>query len=110
MEGLIPYFLHAIKKQRPQHKFRSFSGSNSNRSYQLLATGNDSLEGSSHRRTRSEFPAPAAADLFQQQSELEFAHSRSYKEEGGASAGGASLPGGSKKGFYPYRAASRKYK
>lgn len=100
MEGLIPYLLHAMKKKRPQHKYRSFSGNNnSNRSYHLLIGANDSLEGSSHRRTRSEFPAPATADLF------EFTHSASYKEDGGVS---ASLPGGPNKGFYPYQVANRK--
>ncbi|KAH0727355.1 hypothetical protein KY284_003220 [Solanum tuberosum] len=58
MEGLIPFLLHAMKKQRPHHNstFRSLSDT-SNRSYHLLV-GADSIEGSSHRRTRSEFQPP----------------------------------------------------
>ncbi|CAI9765615.1 unnamed protein product [Fraxinus pennsylvanica] len=61
MEGLIPYLLHAIKKQRPQHTYRCLSDS-STRSYHLLHGGDKSIEGgSSHHRTRSEFQEPAAA-------------------------------------------------
>lgn len=59
MEGLIPYLLHAIKKQRPQHPYRCLSDS-STRSYHLLHDGDKSTEGgSSHKRTRSEFRVPA---------------------------------------------------
>lgn len=64
MEGLIPYLIHAIKKQQSptkthhhhHHHRRSFSHSESsnNRSYHLLL-GSDSFGGSSHRRTRSDF-------------------------------------------------------
>ncbi|XP_016539429.1 uncharacterized protein LOC107840181 [Capsicum annuum] len=57
MEGLIPFLLHAIKKQRPHHNsFRCLSDT-SNRSYHILV-GTDSVEGSSHRRTRSDFQPP----------------------------------------------------
>ncbi|KAE8008083.1 hypothetical protein FH972_004630 [Carpinus fangiana] len=56
MEGLIPYLVHAIKKQKPQHSYRSFS-EGSTRSYHLLLNS-DSLSGSSHRRTRSDFQPP----------------------------------------------------
>ncbi|KAM1002982.1 hypothetical protein ACFX2I_003371 [Malus domestica] len=91
MEGLIPFLLHAIKKQRPQHKFRSFSvsESNSNRSYHLLISGQDSLEGSSHRRTRSEFQPPTF-----------------NKQEGGVSAVAPSVLVGSKMGSYPYQGSN----
>ncbi|KAI4298556.1 hypothetical protein L6164_032103 [Bauhinia variegata] len=57
MEGLIPYLIHAIKdrNQKPQNKYRSHSISEgSNRSYHLLLES-DSFNGSSHRRTRSDF-------------------------------------------------------
>uniref|UniRef100_A0A7N1A071 Uncharacterized protein n=1 Tax=Kalanchoe fedtschenkoi TaxID=63787 RepID=A0A7N1A071_KALFE len=57
MEGLIPYLLQAIKKDKPPHHQRrrnSFS-EGSTRSYHLLMDHIDSFTGSSHRRTRSEF-------------------------------------------------------
>lgn len=57
MEGLIPYLVHAMKKQKPHHSYRSFSVGSS-RSYHLLI-GGDSFEGSSHRRARSDFQQPA---------------------------------------------------
>ncbi|CAN6544470.1 unnamed protein product [Malus baccata var. baccata] len=92
MEGLIPFLLHAIKKQRPQHRLiRSFSASesNSNRSYHLLLTGQDSAEGSSHRRTRSEFQPPTF-----------------NKEEVGVYAAAPSVFVGSKMGSYPYQGSN----
>ncbi|CAN4112100.1 unnamed protein product [Withania somnifera] len=62
MEGLIPFFLHAMKKQKPHHNsFRCLSDT-SNRSYHMLI-GGDSIEGSSHRRTRSEFQPPVTVDF-----------------------------------------------
>ncbi|KAK7343526.1 hypothetical protein VNO77_12322 [Canavalia gladiata] len=66
MEGLIPYLIHAIKKQKPhQRSYRSFSHSeSSNRSYHLLL-GSDSFTGSSHRRTRSDFQ-PSTAEFLEQ--------------------------------------------
>ncbi|TKY71241.1 beta-D-xylosidase 5 [Spatholobus suberectus] len=59
MEGLIPYIIDAIWKQKPGHMNRkSLSHSHSDsseRSYHLLL-GSDSFNGSSHRRSnRSEF-------------------------------------------------------
>lgn len=59
MEGLIPLLIRAVKKQRPQHAYRclSVSENSTGRSYHLLLA-----DGSSHRRTRSEFnPAEATA-------------------------------------------------
>ncbi|OWM64786.1 uncharacterized protein LOC116203817 [Punica granatum] len=72
MEGLIPYLMHAMRKQRPQHSYRCLSDA-SNRSYHLL-TGSDSHDGSSHRRTRSEFLPPASASM------MEFSEQRSAFE------------------------------
>ncbi|XP_059644258.1 uncharacterized protein LOC132286018 [Cornus florida] len=76
MEGLIPFLLHTLKKQRSHNSYRSLSDS-SNRSYHMLM-GPDSLDGSSHRRTRSEF-VPLTVEFSQQQQQpgLEFSHSRS---------------------------------
>ncbi|XP_004496876.1 uncharacterized protein [Cicer arietinum] len=65
MEGLIPYLIHAIKKQKPHHHSftRSFSHSEStNRSYHLLLESG-SITGSSHRRTRSDFQQPTTEFL-----------------------------------------------
>ncbi|TMW96831.1 hypothetical protein EJD97_006709 [Solanum chilense] len=57
MEGLIPFLLHAMKKHKPHQKtFRCLSDT-SNRSYHMLIQA-ESMEGSSHRRTRSEFQPP----------------------------------------------------
>ncbi|XP_028125861.1 uncharacterized protein LOC114322697 [Camellia sinensis] len=75
MEGLIPMLINALKKQRPHHAYRGLS-EGSNRSYHLLMAP-DSREGSSHRRTRSEFQPPTV-DFLDQQSTLEFSHSRSF--------------------------------
>ncbi|KDP44491.1 hypothetical protein JCGZ_16324 [Jatropha curcas] len=66
MEGLIPYLLHAMKKQKPHNNYRSFSAGSS-RSYHLLVGGVDSVSGSSHRRTRSDFQ-PSNLDFFEQRS------------------------------------------
>ncbi|CAN4107801.1 unnamed protein product [Withania somnifera] len=63
MEGLIPFLLHAIKKEKPHHNsFRCLSET-CNRSYHMLI-GGDSIEGSSHRRTRSEFQPSVTVDFF----------------------------------------------
>ncbi|KAL2513485.1 uncharacterized protein Fot_27456 [Forsythia ovata] len=78
MEGLIPFLLHAMKKQRPQHSYRSLS-ENSTRSYHLLLSG-ESVEGSSHRRTRSEFQPPSV-DFLQQRSGLQYiSHTKSFSK------------------------------
>ncbi|XP_065871283.1 uncharacterized protein [Euphorbia lathyris] len=75
MEGLIPYLLHAMKKQKPKNTFRSFSV-DSNRSYHLLMTaGGDSLTGSSHRRTRSDFQPPAPAEFLDQRPSVDYLRS-----------------------------------
>ncbi|KAK9287123.1 hypothetical protein L1049_015534 [Liquidambar formosana] len=63
MEGLIPFLLHALKKQRPHHSYRSLS-EGSSRSYHVLM-GPDSYEGASHRRARSEFEPPTVEFLEQ---------------------------------------------
>ncbi|CAM8923970.1 unnamed protein product [Rhodiola kirilowii] len=63
MEGLIPYLLHAIKKDKPQQSRRHNSFSEgSTRSYHLLMdyVARESLTGSSHRRSRSEFAQPSS--------------------------------------------------
>ncbi|GMJ00588.1 hypothetical protein HRI_003728000 [Hibiscus trionum] len=71
MEGLIPYLIHAMRKQKPRHHYRSASVGSS-RSYHLLMgqPQPESMEGSSHRRTRSEFQPPATVELFEQRSGL----------------------------------------
>ncbi|KAF8081749.1 hypothetical protein N665_0868s0005, partial [Sinapis alba] len=61
MEGLIPYLIHAIKKH---HRYRSMSVGSSC-SYRPLMMGQ---EGSSHRRTRSEYKPPVIMDMFDQTS------------------------------------------
>ncbi|KAG5625264.1 hypothetical protein H5410_010482 [Solanum commersonii] len=62
MEGLIPFLLHAMKKHKPhQNTFRCLSDT-SNRSYHMLIRA-ESIEGSSHRRTRSEFQPPVTVDF-----------------------------------------------
>ncbi|KAF6159775.1 hypothetical protein GIB67_030033 [Kingdonia uniflora] len=56
MEGLIPFLLHAIKKPKPKNTgYNRTASEGSSRSYHLLKSGTSSVEGSSHRRTRSEF-------------------------------------------------------
>lgn len=72
MEGLIPYLLHAIKKDhKPEHKsYRSMSVGSS-RSYRPLMMGQEgssSFQGSSHRRTRSDYKPPEVMDMFDQRS------------------------------------------
>ncbi|OIT08596.1 PREDICTED: uncharacterized protein LOC109230867 [Nicotiana attenuata] len=75
MEGLIPFLLHAMKKQKPHHNtFRCLSDT-SNRSYHMLV-GADSIEGSSHRRTRSEFQPPVTVDF------LELSQPKSFNYRG----------------------------
>ncbi|KAL2995929.1 hypothetical protein AAZX31_10G244400 [Glycine max] len=66
MEGLIPYLIHAIKKQKPHHhNYRSYSHSeSSNRSYHMLLAS-ESFTGSSHRRKRSDFQPPTSEFLEQ---------------------------------------------
>lgn len=68
MEGLIPYLIHAIKKDhKPQDQgYRSLSVGSS-RGYRPLMMGQEgasSYQGSSHRRTRSEYTPPVIMDMF----------------------------------------------
>lgn len=89
MEGLIPYLIHAMKKPRPQHGFKSYS-MGSSRSYHLLnGGGENSVEGSSHRRTRSHFQPPTA-EFLEQRSGIEFMHSRSIHVNDRSSANSSS--------------------
>ncbi|KAF8404885.1 hypothetical protein HHK36_009780 [Tetracentron sinense] len=98
MEGLIPFILHAIKKQKPHNSYRCVS-EGSSRSYRPL-TEMESLEGSSLRRTRSEFPPPASDFL-----EHRFIHSRSLKKESVLS---PSKPKDSAQiGSYPHHASKK---
>ncbi|XP_068655935.1 uncharacterized protein [Aristolochia californica] len=61
MEGLIPYVLHAIKRNRDRSKYRSLSqGSSRNCLYPLTVREEASYEGSSHRRTRSDYQPPVS--------------------------------------------------
>ncbi|KAL5713638.1 hypothetical protein ACHQM5_015694 [Ranunculus cassubicifolius] len=76
MDGLIPFLLHAIKKPKSRKSFRS-EGSSRSRSYHQLMQEPDSFQGSSHRRTRSEFQAPAV-EFLEQRSGIEL-HSRSVQ-------------------------------
>ncbi|XP_047971377.1 uncharacterized protein LOC125214407 [Salvia hispanica] len=64
MEGLIPFLIHAMKKEKPQNAYRCLSdNSTTARSYHLLLGGSDSVEGSSHRRTRSDYQPPSTIDF-----------------------------------------------
>ncbi|KAI3448184.1 hypothetical protein Pfo_004849 [Paulownia fortunei] len=82
MEGLIPFLLHAMKKQRPQNAYRcSSENSTTGRSYHLLLAGN-STEGSSHRRTRSDFQPPSTVDFLTGSEQL--AHVKSFSPRGPA--------------------------
>ncbi|XP_020584250.1 uncharacterized protein LOC110027245 [Phalaenopsis equestris] len=81
MEGLIPFVIHALKKNRNQRTYRCLSdGSNAGGSSRKAMMDWTAQDGSSHhRRTRSEFPTAATADpgLFSGDSRL--APSRSLK-------------------------------
>ncbi|KAK9073995.1 hypothetical protein SSX86_006590 [Deinandra increscens subsp. villosa] len=78
MEGLIPFLMHAVKKQKPHNSYRSLSVG-STRSYHVLAGDEAKAEGSSHRRTRSEFKSPTADFLEQRSGFGCMPQSRSYK-------------------------------
>ena len=88
MEGLIPYLLHALKKDKPKNRYRSYSDT-SNRSYHRLLSGsihnNNMAEGSSHRRTRSEFQPPPALDFLELQRSL--SHNRGFQSPASRAAG-----------------------
>ncbi|GJX95814.1 hypothetical protein Tco_0351612 [Tanacetum coccineum] len=73
MEGLIPLLMHAMKKHRLQSSYRSLSAS-----YHLL--DGSVTEGSSHRRTRSEFQPPT--ENLQQRSSFGYvSNSTSFKKD-----------------------------
>lgn len=69
MEGLIPFLVHTLKKKKSLKSYRSLSDT-SNRSYHHLV-GGDSVDGSSHRRTKSEFQ-PYMVDLSEKRSYLDY--------------------------------------
>ncbi|KAJ8638300.1 hypothetical protein MRB53_012567 [Persea americana] len=62
MEGLIPFVFNAIMKKRDGSKYSSLSDSSSRRPFLLLEHAG-SFDGSSHRRTRSDFQNPTSEFL-----------------------------------------------
>ncbi|KAJ8638299.1 hypothetical protein MRB53_012566 [Persea americana] len=63
MEGLIPFVFNAITKKGDGSKYRSLSDTSSRgRQYRLLEHVG-SFDGSSHRRTRSDFQNPTSEFL-----------------------------------------------
>lgn len=99
MEGLIPYLLRAIKKQKGYNSYRSLS-EGSTRSYHVLLNAQDSTTGSSHRRTRSEFQRPAIEFTEQRSGHVhDFIRSRSVHEYSPSS--NSSVVGAPKIGSYP---------
>ncbi|KAI3702335.1 hypothetical protein L6452_28071 [Arctium lappa] len=78
MEGLIPLLMHAMKKQNPHNNYRSFSVV-STRSYHVLGGADAKVEGSSHRRTRSELQSPTTDFLEQRSGFGCMPQSKSYK-------------------------------
>ncbi|KAL0907109.1 hypothetical protein M5K25_025652 [Dendrobium thyrsiflorum] len=64
MEGLIPFVIHAFKKNRSRATYRCLSNGSSGGGLSTKPMMDwAAQDGSSHhRRTRSEFPAPASAD------------------------------------------------
>ncbi|XVE93505.1 hypothetical protein REPUB_Repub01dG0198500 [Reevesia pubescens] len=105
MEGLIPYLIHAMKKQKPRHSYRSKSVG-SNRSYHLLMgqSQQESMEGSSHRRTRSEFQ-PQTVEIFEQRSGLDFLSPKGFNN--GSSVNYPSMAGASNVGSYAHQQTSK---
>ncbi|XWS68130.1 hypothetical protein CRYUN_Cryun04dG0064000 [Craigia yunnanensis] len=105
MEGLIPYLIHAMKKQKPRHHYRSMSVGSS-RGYHLLMGQSqpESVEGSSHRRTRSEFQPPTV-DFFEQRSGRDFLSPKGYNI--GSSVNYPSMVGGSNVGSYGHQQTSK---
>ncbi|GFP88636.1 hypothetical protein PHJA_001007300 [Phtheirospermum japonicum] len=64
MEGIIPFILRATKKKRTQNPYLCLAADNPiGRSRHLLLAG-DSIDGSSHRLSRSDYPHPAAFECF----------------------------------------------
>ncbi|CAH9103681.1 unnamed protein product [Cuscuta epithymum] len=86
MEGLIPYLLHAVRKQKPRHHHHTLGrclSDNSNRSYHPLI-GPEPGEGSTHRRTVSDFHAPAMLEPFPDQSSVSNRSSAQSASGGGS--------------------------
>jgi hypothetical protein len=99
MEGLIPFLLHSIKKQKPHNSYRSLS-MGSSRSYRLLMGGEgDSVNGSSHRRTRSDYQPPPMESL-ELRANLDFLRSGSLRKR---SVNSPPMTGGSKFDAYPHQ-------
>ena len=90
MEGLIPFFIHAIKKPKPHNKYNRSKSELSNRSYHLL-NAEESFSGSSHRRTRSEFQPPAI-EFVQQRPGYEYNHSSSVHKRSTSASSVGSYP------------------
>ncbi|KAJ8638303.1 hypothetical protein MRB53_012570 [Persea americana] len=63
MEGLIPIVFNAIMKKREGSKYRSLFDSSSRCRPFLLLEHVGSFDGSSHRRTRSDFQNPSSEFL-----------------------------------------------
>ncbi|KAL7119122.1 hypothetical protein ACP275_02G043700 [Erythranthe tilingii] len=85
MEGLIPFLLRAVKKQKPQNAYRCLSENSIGRSYHLLLAG-DSVDGSSHRRTRSDFQPPqTSAGYSSSGSEINLTQAKNFVVGGAAS-------------------------
>ncbi|XVE66718.1 hypothetical protein DITRI_Ditri08aG0102000 [Diplodiscus trichospermus] len=105
MEGLIPYIIRAMRKQKPYHHHRSMSVGSS-RSYHLLMgqSQQESVEGSSHRRTRSEFQPPTV-EFIEKRSGLEFLSPRDYNK--GSSVNYRSMVGGSNIGSFAHQQTSK---
>ncbi|KAG9440422.1 hypothetical protein H6P81_020587 [Aristolochia fimbriata] len=83
MEGLIPYVIHAIKRSKDHVKYRSLShGSSRSWGYPLMGREEASYEGSSHRRTRSEYQPPVS-DLVNWVSDGDYKPASSIGSAGG---------------------------
>ncbi|KAI3789177.1 hypothetical protein L2E82_01966 [Cichorium intybus] len=78
MEGLIPFLMHAMKKHSLHNSYRSLSTGSTCR-YHLLEGA--VVEGSSHRRTRSEFQPPTAEYLQQISGSDYVSRSMSFKKD-----------------------------
>ncbi|XP_077233451.1 beta-1,4-xylosidase [Tasmannia lanceolata] len=79
MEGLIPFVLHVLKRNASHSKYRCLSEGSARSNHRVLLTENvgiDSFEGSSHRRTNSEFQPPPVSE-FQDWRSSEFRERRS---------------------------------
>ncbi|KAI3445886.1 hypothetical protein Pfo_002551 [Paulownia fortunei] len=96
MEGLIPFLLHAMKKQRPQNAYRCLSENSTGRSYHLLLAG-DSVEGSPHRWTRSDFQPPTPVDYLSGSENL--THAKSFVARGPAASPSNAENGLRQRGF-----------